>query len=134
MAIRYYEKCASYETFRVNANFNLGNICFLVKKENAKALEYYKRLVEEPTVQNLYRKMIQREMTINIPWKDSAKYKQLQKIEKHLIQIRKVVVGAIVETIQKVIRSRTQAIGIGVPGVVDRETGTSKLHLIRENK
>jgi len=63
IAVDYYTKASLDDGYSDDANFNLGNIYFMEKK-NVLALESYKKALKDITVHSYYRDMLRREMKI----------------------------------------------------------------------
>ncbi len=58
MAIDFYTKVLKDDPYDYDANYNLGNIYFIAKKNNNLALEAYKRALKEFSVHSAYRDML----------------------------------------------------------------------------
>lgn len=85
IAIEYYKKSIKDYRYYYDANFNLGNIYFMEKKNNRLALEAYKKALKEFSVRSCYRDMLRREMKIY----NDRKYSEINKTIKQQLNIEK---------------------------------------------
>lgn len=72
VANKYYHLAVNHPKYSKEAFFNLANIYFFEIKDEEKALAYYKKSIEEQSVENEYENMILRELEVYPAWKDSS--------------------------------------------------------------
>jgi tetratricopeptide (TPR) repeat protein len=84
IAVDYYTRASFAEDYSDDANFNLGNIYFMEKK-NVLALESYLKALKEKSVYSCYRDMLRREMKIY----NNRKYPEIYRTLKEQLKIEK---------------------------------------------
>jgi len=84
IAVDYYTKASLDDGYSDDANFNLGNIYFMEKK-NVLALESYTKALKEITIHSCYQDMLRREMKIY----NNREYPEIYRTLKQQLKIKK---------------------------------------------